>query len=95
MSLGRRADIRLDDTKAAANLAKRGVPFEAAVEVFADAAMLVAPDLRHDYGEARFVAVGEVDGIVLSLVFADRETETRIISARLASRKERSRYGDR
>jgi uncharacterized DUF497 family protein len=50
------------------------------------------PDDRRDYGEARVRAIGEADGIVPHLVFTDRGDVRRIISARLADRKERSRW---
>ena len=45
-----------------------------------------------DYGEARVRAIGEADGLVLHVVFTDRGDVRRIISARLASRKERERW---
>ncbi|MFL5251817.1 MAG: BrnT family toxin [Rhodopila sp.] len=47
------------------------------------------PDNRHDYGEARVRAIGEADGLVLHVVFTDRGDVRRIISARMAHRKER------
>jgi len=50
------------------------------------------PDDRRDYGEARVRAIGEVDGVVLHVVFTDRGDVRRIISARLADRKERARW---
>ena len=50
------------------------------------------PDDRLDYGEARVREIGEADGLVLNVVFTDRGDIRRIISARLASRKERDRW---
>ena len=49
-------------------------------------------DRRRDYGEHRYVAVGEVDGEVLFVVYAWRGADRRIISARRASRRERDAY---
>ena len=49
------------------------------------------PDDRRDYGEARVRAIGKADGLVLHVVFTDRGDVRRIISAQLASRKERDR----
>ena len=46
-------------------------------------------DDRFDYGELRIRAIGETDGIVLTVVYMDRGDIRWIISARRASRKER------
>ncbi len=47
-------------------------------------------DDRADYGETRIKAIGEVDGIVLAVIYTDREDVRWIISARKANRKERA-----
>ncbi len=44
------------------------------------------------YGEMRVSAVGEVDGDMIQVVFTDRVSGRRIISARAASRKERREW---
>ena len=54
-------------------------------------------DTRRDYGERRIVALGQADGISLTVVFTDRVADDggivrRLISARLSNRKERHRY---
>ncbi|MFM8606595.1 MAG: BrnT family toxin [Hyphomicrobiales bacterium] len=46
-------------------------------------------DDRKDYGEVRLIALGEVDGVVLVVVYTDRGDVRRIISARYANKKER------
>ncbi|WP_349370650.1 BrnT family toxin [Salinarimonas sp.] len=89
------AEFEWDDRKAAANSAKHGIPFEAAMEVFRDPRRTETPDDRRDYGEDRFVAVGAVDGVAISVVYTRRGDVCRIISARRASRRERVDYGDR
>ena len=48
------------------------------------------PDERRDYGEVRVQAIGQVGEDVLFVVYTDRDTARHIISARLASRKERT-----
>ena len=45
-------------------------------------------DDRHDYGEVRMVAVGEIDGKLFTVIYTDREDVRRIISAHRASRQE-------
>ena len=54
-------------------------------------------DERHDYGEMRVVAIGVVEGLVLTVVYTDRQDRRgtitrRIISARRSNRDERQSY---
>ncbi|MFP6729830.1 MAG: BrnT family toxin [Alphaproteobacteria bacterium] len=49
-------------------------------------------DTREDYGEDRYVTLGEVEGRCLFLVHTARGGKTRIISARKASNDEQTRY---
>jgi uncharacterized DUF497 family protein len=81
-----------DDAKASANLAKHGVSFERAKLVFRDIARFEAYDDRRHYGEDRFVATGDADGVILVVVHTEREGRVRIISARRATRHERQTY---
>jgi uncharacterized DUF497 family protein len=85
-----------DQRKSEANLALRGFDFLFATLIFSGATVERADD-RRDYGEPRFVAVGVVNGICLTVVYTDRckasgGIERRIISARLSNRKERMVY---
>jgi uncharacterized protein len=80
-----------DRLKAAQNFEKHGVAFELAALIFGSTT-LETPDRRRDYGEARFRAIGEVDGAVLFVVYTYRGSARRIISARRASSEERERY---
>lgn len=84
-----------DEAKSARNLAKHGIPFEAAMRVFADPERLEQEDRRRDYGEPRFNVIGVVDGFHLTVTWTPRGGVARIISARRASREERDSYGDR
>ena len=45
-----------------------------------------------DYGERRVGAVGQVEGIVLVVLYMPRDDTLRIISARRANRRERHVY---
>jgi uncharacterized DUF497 family protein len=84
-----------DPKKAAANQAKHGVGFEEAITAFDDPFALVAPDETHSTAdEERRWLIGEADGGVLVVVFTVRPPGDvyRLISARRASRKERTRY---
>lgn len=86
-------EFEWDDEKSAKNEAERGIPFEAAVDVFLDEHRLEWIDARKDYGEVRRVMVGVVDGVCLSVAYTMRGEAARIISVRCASRKERRQYG--
>lgn len=84
-----------DPVKSAANRLARGFGFAFATAIFAGR-YLVTEDTRRDYGERRFVAVGRVAGLHLTVIYTDRDTAgdmvRRIISARRSSPKERSQY---
>ncbi|MDB5557253.1 MAG: hypothetical protein JWQ36_187 [Enterovirga sp.] len=93
MDLQHQPTFEWDEDKAALNIAKHGVSFEAAIQVFADPERLEEVDRRRDYGEARFNTIGVVDGFHLTVTWTPRRGVARIISARRASREERERYG--
>ena len=85
-----------DPMKAESNLAKHGVSFETAKQVFSDPYLIVVED-REVGGELRYHAVGYADsGPLLVTVFVDRSADDleviRIISAREAERYEQRAY---
>ncbi|MGC1778093.1 MAG: BrnT family toxin [Xanthobacteraceae bacterium] len=83
-----------DPAKARANQAKHAVSFEEAAAVFRGA-WIRKPDTRRDYGEARFVALGQdSNGVVLNVVYTLRDNSVRIISAWKASKHEREAYSE-
>lgn len=70
---------------------ERGFDFAYAERVFTDGEYTTEPSVQaHD--EERFISVGAVEGIVLLIVWTPRDTKRRIISARIASRRERHAY---
>jgi uncharacterized protein len=80
-----------DDAKSAANFRDRGFDFAYAALVFAGPT-LEMDDERFAYGERRIQAVGKVKKDFLFVVYTWRDNNRRIISARLANRRERSAY---
>jgi uncharacterized DUF497 family protein len=80
-----------DPAKREANLRKHGIDFARAVRIF-EAPVLERQDRRRDYGEPRFVALGVVEEVLLSVVYTPRESVLRIISARKAHRHEKAAY---
>jgi hypothetical protein len=77
-----------DEAKSRRNLNERGFGFEYAARIFLSPT-LERLDNRRDYGEVRIQAIGRVINDILFVVHTDREDARHIISARLASRKER------
>ena len=89
-----------DDEKARINLQKHGISFYAATGVFFDDnAFIEFNSLDKRTGEERFDITGMAEGQMMFVVYVERitvegEDVFRIISARLAGRKERHRYDD-
>ncbi len=82
-----------DAEKAAANLRKHGVSFDEAVTAFGDPLSVLLPDPDHSVGEARYLVLGlSTKGRLLVVAFVERPPRTRIISARLATKRERQDY---
>ena len=82
-----------DPQKAAANLRKHKVGFPEAATAFADPLSLTIPDPDHSVGEERFVLIGQSARRRLVVVaHAERGDLIRIVSARLATRRERKTY---
>ena len=82
-----------DPKKAEENVENHGISFEEASTVFGDALAATVPDPRHSADENRFVTMGQSSGNHLVVVaHVDRGEQVRIISARLATRRERRKY---
>jgi uncharacterized protein len=82
-----------DDQKAASNLKKHGVSFDEAVSVFADSLALTFSDTDHFESEDRSRTYGISNkGRLLVVVHTERRNNVRIISARKATRYEKSIY---
>jgi uncharacterized DUF497 family protein len=77
-----------EEAKSRRNLNERGFGFEYAARIFLSPT-LERLDNRREYGEARIQAIGRVIDDILFVVYTDRRDARHIISARLASRKER------
>jgi len=83
--------ISFDPQKNERNIAQRGIPFEIAEDFEWDNA-LVVEDLRKDYGERRFQALGLIAGRLHALVFTPRAGLVHVISLRKANRRETKLY---
>ncbi len=84
--------VQFDSAKAAANLKAHGVSFADAEAVLFDPLAVTIED-RDSKGEPRFVTIGlGAGGELLVVVYTERGTQHRLISARRATRKERKTY---
>ncbi|OGW67091.1 MAG: hypothetical protein A3H49_00600 [Nitrospirae bacterium RIFCSPLOWO2_02_FULL_62_14] len=82
-----------DEQKARQNKKKHAVSFEEASTVFGDPLSITIDDPLHSHDENRYVTIGRsiADRLVV-VVHADRGERTRLISARIATRRERTTY---
>lgn len=81
-----------DERKRISNIVKHGIDFLDAVEVFDDLDRIEVEDKRENYGETRTQTIGEVNGVVVFMVYTHRQGKNRIISARKANKNERETY---
>ena len=79
--------ITFDSAKRDKTLAKRGLDFHRADQIFAGIHLTRADDLR-DYGEPRFVTAGWLDERIVVIVWTPRGATRRIISMRKANERE-------
>lgn len=82
-----------DPGKRARLLADRGLDLRGMGVVFHDLARLDIVDARFDYGEERRVTVGRIGATVFTVIYTMRGPVTWLITAWVANRKERERYG--
>jgi uncharacterized DUF497 family protein len=86
-------EFEWNEKKAAQNLEKHAVSFLEAGTVFGDPLSTTFPDPDHSIDEERFITIGLSDrNRVLIVSHTDRDGKTRIISARKATRRERTAY---
>ena len=80
-----------DEEKARTNFKKHGVRFETAAKVFLDENRIDIYDAAHSAEEDRYITIGKA-GEVLFVVYTERLPKIRMISARLATARERRLY---
>ncbi|NEQ70790.1 MAG: BrnT family toxin [Symploca sp. SIO2D2] len=82
-----------DKAKANSNQKKHGVSFEEAKTVFGNPLALIFDDEANSIDEQREIIIGHsCNNRVLLVSYTERESAIRIISARLATRREREDY---
>jgi len=84
-------DAEWDEHKRRSNLARHGIDFIDAAAIFYGS-FIEVEDVRSDYGERRFRALGQTGAEVLLVVYTWREQRRRIISAWRVGNVGRRRY---
>lgn len=85
--------FKWDAQKAALNLLNHRVSFEEAASVFGDPLAATVADPDHSTDERRFITMGvTLAQRLLVVVHTERAEQTRIISARAATRGEKKKY---
>jgi len=85
-------DLEWDDDKEEANIKGHGVSFVEAPEVFNDEYALERFDDEHSELEERHVRMGRSGSAILVVVYTVRGKKHRLISARKATKRERTQY---
>ena len=80
-----------DPAKRKENLRRHGVDFKVVSKIF-EGPLLERQDNRFDYGETRWIAIGVVNAIELTVCTTIRGDNRRIISARRSNKDEREAY---
>jgi len=83
--------ITWDEPKRRTNLKKHGLDFVDAERVF-DGVTYTYEDDRLAYGEQRFVTMGLLDEVVVSIAHTEEADHLHIISMRKATKREREIY---
>ena len=83
-----------DEEKERINIEKHGIDFRTAVQVFHDENRIEYFDKIHSIGEDRYITIGMIGErmIIITLVYTQRVDVIRVISARVATKKERRFY---
>ncbi len=83
--------VTFDSVKNQQNIRERGLSFERADE-FDFETSLIGIDVRRDYGESRYVALGLLHSRLHVLCFAETVDGIHVISFRKANEREVKRY---
>ena len=89
IELGSVIGFEWDETKSKANLAKHGIDFDEAAEIFY-APIILRRSNRNN--EERWIAIGKSNTRIISVIFTRRNDAIRIISARHPRPDEKRAY---
>ena len=81
-----------DPKKKASNLKKHGLNFDDVRSVIESAQTVTFEDNRFEYGEARYLTLGLLHGVVVIIATVETDKTIRIISMRKADKHEQKIY---
>lgn len=84
-------DVSFDPAKSERNVADRGLPFML-VEQMEWSSTLIKEDVRKNYGERRYLALGMIGDRLHAVVFTPRADKVHVISLRKANQREVKDY---
>lgn len=84
-------EFEWDEDKRALNLAKHDVDIVNAALIFENW-VLSEEDARFDYGEVRYKSIGFIGAKCYVVIHTERDGVTRLISAWLGGRRDRTKY---
>ena len=85
-------EFEWDERKAISNFNKHDVEFSYAANIFDDIFRIEIVDNRKNYGEIRYITIGEINSLIYVVVYTKRNGHYRIISARRANHEEKQNY---
>ncbi len=87
-------EFEWDEDKKERNFTQHGLDFFDVLPLFSKPDKLIFEDTRKDYGEKRYILMGELNSLFLQIVFTIRKTKIRLISARRGNKRERRTYDE-
>lgn len=82
------------ENKRKSNIRKHEIYFIDAARIF-EGDIVTIEDVRHDYGESRYITLGLLNGTVIVVFHTETEDVIRIISARKACKYEEIEFYNR
>lgn len=80
-----------DENKNISNIEKHHIDFNDGINIFRNP-LILKEDRRNDYGEKRWIAIGNLSEIIVVAVYTIRNDNIRIISIRIANQNEKQKY---
>jgi len=84
-------EFEWDEIKNSKNIEKHSIDFSDVVSVFQHP-IIKKKSTKIDYGEKRWIAIGQLMNFCIVIIYTIREKKIRLISARKANKKERKIY---
>ena len=81
-----------DEVKRQSNIDRHKVDFIDVLPLFANSEAIRLEDNRRDYGEIRYILLGEIDERLFQIAYTIRGSVIRLISARRGNKRERRIY---